>query len=135
MSKETVHAAYTGGGVPFAIDAVGGETGSECVRSLGRGGRLLLYSTLSGEPLNFDPRALMVGGKRVEGFWLSEWVRDQGIATKFLLFRRIGRLMKEGVLTAEVGSTFPLDDVRAAVHQAAVPGRQGKVLLRIAPGR
>jgi hypothetical protein len=35
------------------------------------------------------------------------------------------------VLTTEVGTSYPLDEVRAAVRQAATPGRQGKVLLRI----
>jgi NADPH:quinone reductase-like Zn-dependent oxidoreductase len=50
----------------------------------------------------------------------------------FLLFRRIGKLMRSGVLTSEIGASFPLEDIRAAVRQAALPGRQGKVLLRMA---
>jgi NADPH2:quinone reductase len=108
--------AVTGEGVPFAIDAVGGETGSECVRSLGRGGRLLLYSTLSGEPLNFDSRALMVGGKRVEGFWLSEWSRAQGVLRMLRLFRQITALMREKVVDTQVGATFGLADVAAALR-------------------
>jgi NADPH:quinone reductase-like Zn-dependent oxidoreductase len=128
---ERVHTLTGGAGVPYAIDAVGGTTGSEVIRTLARGGRLLVYGTLSGEPLTIDPRVLLVGQKRVEGFWLSEWVRDQGIITKVLLFRAIGRLMRGGVLGSEVGATFPLEDVRAAVRQAAAPGREGKVLLRI----
>jgi NADPH:quinone reductase-like Zn-dependent oxidoreductase len=117
--------------VGYAIDAVGGETGSEALRSLGRGGRMLLYGTLSGEPIRIDPRVLLVGQKRVEGFWLSEWARDQRALTLFLLFRRIGRLLREGVLTSEVGATYPLEQVREAVRQAEKPARQGKVLLRI----
>jgi NADPH:quinone reductase-like Zn-dependent oxidoreductase len=47
------------------------------------------------------------------------------------LFRRIGRLLRQGVLATEVGASFPLDEVGAAVRQAAAPGRAGKVLLRI----
>jgi NADPH:quinone reductase-like Zn-dependent oxidoreductase len=128
--------SLTGGeGVPYGIDAVGGDTGTEAVRCLGRGGRLLVYGTLAGEPIRLDPRVLLVGQKRVEGFWLSEWVRDQGLLTMLGLFRRIGRLLREGVLTSEVGATFPLDEVRAAVRQAARPGRHGKVLLRIGDSR
>ncbi len=124
--------ALTGGeGVPYALDAVGGATGSEVVRALGRGGRMLVYGTLAGEPLALDSRALMVGQKRVEGFWLSEWMRDAGLLTKARLFRKIGHLTQAGVLTAEVGASFPLDDIQAAVRQAAKPGRPGKVLLRI----
>jgi hypothetical protein len=47
------------------------------------------------------------------------------------LFRSIGNLMREGVLTSDVGPTFTMDQVRDAVRQAAQPGRQGKVLLRL----
>jgi NADPH:quinone reductase-like Zn-dependent oxidoreductase len=120
-----------GASVPFAIDAVGGATGAEVVRCLGRGGRLLVYGTLAGEAMPIDPRTLMDGQKKVEGFWLSEWVRDQGVLRLLRLFRRIGRLLREGVLSTEVGATFPLEEVHAAVRQAAAPGRQGKVLLRL----
>lgn len=124
--------SLTGGdGVLFAIDAVGGATGTEVIRCLGRGGRMLLYGTLAGEPIQIDPRVLLVGQKRVAGFWLSEWVRDQGVLTMLLLFRKIGKMLKGGVLATEVGATFPLDQVREAARQAAQPGRQGKVLLRI----
>jgi NADPH:quinone reductase-like Zn-dependent oxidoreductase len=120
-----------GAGVPFAIDAVGGAMGSDVIRTLGRHGRLLVYGTLAGEPMGLDPRVLLVGQKRVEGFWLSEWARDQNPVKMVLLFRRLGRLIQEGVLTTEIGATFALADIRAAVRQAAQPGRQGKVLLRI----
>jgi NADPH:quinone reductase-like Zn-dependent oxidoreductase len=92
---------------------------------------MLVYGTLAGEPLALDSRALMVGQKRVEGFWLSEWMRDAGLLTKARLFSKIGRLTEAGVLTSEVGASFPLADIRAAVRQAAKPGRAGKVLLRI----
>jgi NADPH:quinone reductase-like Zn-dependent oxidoreductase len=128
---EKVQALTGGEGVRYAIDAVGGATGTEVLRCLGRGGRLVVYGTLAGEPITIDPRVLLVGQKRVEGFWLSEWVRDQGVLKMLLLFRRIGKLLREGVLSSEVGASFPLGEVRAAVRQAAAPGRQGKVLLRI----
>jgi len=125
-------AALTGGAeVRYALDAVGGTTGSEVVRTLGRGGRLIVYGTLAGEPLSIDPRTLMVGQKRIEGFWLSEWVRDQKPWTMLWLFRQIGKLMRAGVLVSEIGKSFALTDIHAAVRQASLPGRQGKVLLRM----
>jgi NADPH:quinone reductase-like Zn-dependent oxidoreductase len=128
---ERVLELTNGQGVPYAIDAVGGETGSEVVRTLARNGRLLVYGTLAGQPLRIDSRDLMVGQKKVEGFWLSEWVRDQGPLSLLGLFRQIGRLLEQGVLTTEVGTTFPLDRVHEAVRLAASPGRSGKVLLRL----
>ncbi len=68
----------------------------------------------------------------IEGFWLSQWVRDQGPLRMLGLFRRITALMREGVLTTDMGTTFPLAEIRSAVRLAAQPGRQGKVLLKIA---
>jgi NADPH:quinone reductase-like Zn-dependent oxidoreductase len=128
---ERVQALTGGEGVPFAIDATGGEIGSQVVHTLCRGGRMLVYSTLSGEPLTIDPRALMTVPRRIEGFWLSQWVRDQGPLRMLRLFRQISALMREGVLTTEVGASFPLEEVRAAVREAEHPGRRGKVLLRM----
>ncbi|HEY7310535.1 MAG TPA: zinc-dependent alcohol dehydrogenase family protein [Gemmataceae bacterium] len=131
---ESVRALTGGEGVSFALDAVGGATGSEAVRTLGRGGRMLVYGTLAGEPLSIDSRTLMIGKKRVEGFWLSEWVREQKPWTLLLLFRKIGKLIREGVLVSDVGKSFALTDIHAAVRQAALSGRQGKVLLRMTAG-
>ena len=129
---DRVREVTRGAGVRFALDAVGGATGSAVVTSaLAAGGRMLVVGTLSGEPLTFDARALIVGQKRVEGFWLSDWVRQQGLLTKFFLMRRIGRLLRGGILTSQIAATYPLSDVREAVRTAAQPGRDGKVLLRI----
>jgi NADPH:quinone reductase-like Zn-dependent oxidoreductase len=131
---ERVRALTGGAGVPFALDAVGGATGLDALRSLAPGGRLLVYGTLAAEPMPLDTRILMVGHKRLEGFWLSEWVRDQHVWTMLRLFRSIKGLLHAGILTTEVAATFPLDEIPAAVQLASTPGRQGKVLLRMAPG-
>jgi NADPH:quinone reductase-like Zn-dependent oxidoreductase len=135
MLEERVQAITGGRGVPFAVDAVGGATGSAVLRSLGPRGRMLVYGTLSEEPLEVNPRTLMAGQKSVEGFWLSEWARAQGKVTMLGLLRQISGLLRAGVLTSEVGATFPLEQVREAVREAAAPGRKGKVLLRLGPER
>ncbi len=122
------------GGEPVrhAIDPVGGSTAVEAIRALGRGGRMLLYGTLSDEPMALGSRDLMGGQKIVEGFWLSEWVRDQGVLTMLRLFRRLNKLIAAGVLATEPGASFPLEGIGDAVREAIKPGRKGKVLLRIA---
>jgi NADPH:quinone reductase-like Zn-dependent oxidoreductase len=124
--------ALTGHGVRFALDAVGGATGKTAVEVLAPGGRMLVYGTLSGEPIPLDPRALMVGQKSIAGFWLSEWVRQQGVLGMLKLFRKVQGLMRQGVLTTEVGRSFAMDQFQQAITQAQTPGRKGKVLLRFA---
>jgi NADPH:quinone reductase-like Zn-dependent oxidoreductase len=122
----------TGDEVRHGIDPVGGPTAVAALRALGRGGRLLLYGTLSDDPMTLGSRDLMGGSKSVEGFWLSEWVRDQGVISMLRLFRRLNRLIASGVLATDTGASFPLDRIQEAVREAAKPGRPGKVLLRIA---
>jgi NADPH:quinone reductase-like Zn-dependent oxidoreductase len=120
-----------GAGAGFAIDAVGGEVGSQALLCLAPGGRMLLYSSLSGEPIRLQPRTLITGGRSVEGFWLSHWVKRQGPLRMLALFRQITALIREGVARTEVGATFSLDQVQDAVRLAETTGRQGKVLLRL----
>jgi NADPH:quinone reductase-like Zn-dependent oxidoreductase len=123
-----------GAGVPFALDAVGGATGSAVVKALGANGRLLVYGTLAEEPIGFDPRSLMAGNKTIGGFWLSEWIRQQSVLTMLGLFRRIRKLFGAGVVTSQVAASFPLDQIKTAVERASQPARSGKILLRISGG-
>jgi NADPH:quinone reductase-like Zn-dependent oxidoreductase len=118
-------------GVRFAIDPVGGATGSGVIASLAHGGRCLLYGSLSDEPVSVHPRYFIGNGIRVEGFWLGEWAKKQRIPTLLRLFRRIGDLMREGVMQTHFAATYPLERVKEAVEHAAAPGKGGKVLLKI----
>jgi NADPH:quinone reductase-like Zn-dependent oxidoreductase len=129
--EDRVQAITAGEGVHFALDAVGGATGSAVARSLARGGRLLVCGTLAQEPLSLPSGMLFLGVKRIEGFWLSEWARRQSVWTMIRLFRCIHELMAKGVLRTDIGPVFPLDEIKAAVRQASAPGRQGKILLRM----
>jgi NADPH:quinone reductase-like Zn-dependent oxidoreductase len=118
-------------GVRYAIDPVGGQTGTEVFNSLGADGRLLLYGTLSAEPIKIDPRLMISGRRVVEGFWLGHWMPKQSIFGALRLFREIAALIRAGVLESEIGRTISLNEVAAAAEHAEVIGRQGKVLLRI----
>ncbi|HYV38253.1 MAG TPA: zinc-dependent alcohol dehydrogenase family protein [Gemmataceae bacterium] len=121
----------TGGGAKFALDAVGGPTAKALIDALGPGARMLVYGTLSGEPIPLDPRSLIAGQKSIAGFWLSEWAKEQGVLGMLKLFKQVQGLMREKILTSEVAGTFALEDYQKALTQAETPGRMGKVLLRI----
>ena len=118
-------------GVPFAVDPVGGATGSAIIECLGRNARMLCYGTLDTAPLQFSPRSLMTAASTVSGFWLSVHMSNLSLLKKLKLIKQVGRLIKEGVLTSEVGQEFSLDNVVAATQFAEQTGRGGKALLRI----
>ncbi|HEV2948276.1 MAG TPA: zinc-dependent alcohol dehydrogenase family protein [Gemmataceae bacterium] len=127
--EEKVRAITKSVGVHFALDAVGGPTALSVVKSLADRGRLIVYGTLSGEPIPLDSRLLMTDSRCIEGFWLSNWVRRHGPLTLLGLFRRIRKLMAAGVLHSDVAATFPTEQIHAAVREAVKSGRSGKILL------
>lgn len=117
--------------VRFAMDPVGGPTGAAVIGCLGERGHMVVYGTLSEEPLCFSPRTLMAVAARVEGFWLTQWMGQQGLLGKMRLVRTLSKLIREGVLATEVEAIYPLEQVAEAVRRAETPGRRGKVLLHI----
>jgi NADPH:quinone reductase-like Zn-dependent oxidoreductase len=120
-----------GEGVRYALDPIGGEAGTAIFRSLGPDGKLVVYGTLSGEPIQADPRQLISGRKVIEGFWLGHWMRERSIPASLLLFREIAALIRRGVLSSDLGDTFSIDEINKAVSQAEEVGRGGKVLLNL----
>jgi NADPH:quinone reductase-like Zn-dependent oxidoreductase len=131
---EQVRQVTDSDGVKYALDPVGGETGTGVFRSLGAQGRLLVYGTLSGEPLSIDPRLMIAGMRVVEGFWLGHWMRQRNIPAALKLFHEIAVLIRAGVLATEIGETFGLEQSVAAVRAAEAVGRRGKVHFKIAKG-
>ncbi len=118
-------------GVAHALDPVGGETGSALFRSLSSEGRLLVYGTLSNEPLRIEARSLISGKRVLEGFWLGHWMRSRNIPQSLAMFREVGRLIRAEVLRARIGTGFRLDQISDAVREAEKVGRSGKTLLRM----
>jgi NADPH:quinone reductase-like Zn-dependent oxidoreductase len=118
-----------GAGVRYAIDPVGGQTGSALFRALATSGRLVLYGTLSGEPIEVDPRSVISEQRSVEGFYLGHWMRARSIPAALLMFREIAALLRQDVLRSAISATYPLEKIQQAVQQAETVGRTGKILL------
>ena len=121
-------------GVRYAIDAVGGSIGSAVVRCLGSDGHLLVYGTLSSQPLSFSPRSLMTVGSRIEGFWLGNFMSKMGLMFKLRLIRKLSSLIQSGVLGSTVDHVLPLSEIEKAVRlaeESAPDGQSGKILLQL----
>lgn len=125
-------AAARDGRIQSAIDCVGGRTGSAVVSVLGKRARLLVFGTLSGESIPLQARSLMTVGASIEGFWLGNYMETLSLPARLKLVRTVSRLIRDGVLSSEISSSFTLDEITTAVQTAESPGRGGKVLLNIA---
>jgi NADPH:quinone reductase len=118
-------------GVKYAIDPVVGETGTQMYQALGEEGRMLVYGSLTGEPIRVgaDPRYILAGHRILEVFWLGYWLPRLDETARSQLVQDIVTLMREGLLVTAIGRKFALDEIGSAITQAEAAGRQGKVLL------
>jgi NADPH:quinone reductase len=118
-------------GVKFAIDPVIGDTGTQMYRALHEEGRMLLYGSLTGQPMlvGDDPRYILAGRRVLEVFWLGYWLPRLTAQERRQLVDEVIALMRQGILWTSPGRKFSLDEFGAAVAQAEAPGKHGKVLL------
>lgn len=128
---EQVHKVVGPQGVKYAIDPVAGETGTQIFQALSDDGHMLVYGSLTGEPIRVgaDPRFILAGNRTLEVYWLGYWIEGLGDTAKRNLFNDIVTLIREGILGTISAHSFSLDEIGAAVKQAEKPGRHGKVLL------
>jgi NADPH:quinone reductase-like Zn-dependent oxidoreductase len=118
-------------GVRYAVDAVAGETGTQMFKALHEEGRMLVYGSLTGEPIRVgdDARYILAGRRVLEVFWLGYWLPRLEKEERRKLTDATAALMRDGVLETKPGRRYSLNEIDAAVAQAESVGKQGKVLL------
>jgi NADPH:quinone reductase-like Zn-dependent oxidoreductase len=115
-------------GATIGFDAVAGELSARVLRSQPRGSRLLVYGGLSLEASQADPASLIFGGKRLEGFWLTPWLRRKNLVRRFGVSRQVQGLLA-GDLKTEIRARIPLQDAARGLEQYAANMTTGKILL------
>jgi len=131
--RERVHQITGGTGVKYALDPIAGSLASDMVQCLGLNGRMLVYGTLTGEPLHFSSRDLMTPLASVQGFFLTNWMATLSLPKKLGVIRKTAALVRSGELQSYIRQVYPLEEFRAAIEDVRQPGNRGKVLLRLNP--
>ncbi|HZI20259.1 MAG TPA: zinc-binding dehydrogenase [Pyrinomonadaceae bacterium] len=111
-----------------AFEAVAGEMTGRVLAAMPRGSRAVVYGALSQGACAIDPRSLIFEGKRVEGFWLSDWMKKQNVLKKFLVARKVEEMLG-GELKTEVRARLPLEEAAEGIRQYASDMTAGKIIL------
>jgi NADPH2:quinone reductase len=132
---EQVRAIVGPGGVKYAIDPVVGETGTQMFKALHEEGRMLVYGSLTGEPIRVgeDARYILAGRRILEVYWLGYWLPRLEEKERRQLAQDIVTLMGDGILETSPGRKYSIAEIGDAVARAETVGREGKVLL--VPGK
>jgi NADPH:quinone reductase-like Zn-dependent oxidoreductase len=118
-------------GVRYAVDPVVGETGTQMFKALHEDGRMLVYGSLTGEPIRVgeDPSYILAGRRILEVFWLGYWLPRLSAEERHKLTDAIAGLIRDGIIETTPGLRYSLDEIGTAVAQAESVGKKGKVLL------
>lgn len=115
-------------GASISFDAVAGEMSGRVLRAQPQGSRMLIYGGLSMQGVTLDPASLVFEGKRVEGFWLSAWLRRRNMLSQLRVARQVQQLLGSDLKT-EIRARLPLEKAADGLSQYAADMTAGKVLI------
>ncbi|MGY6708814.1 MAG: alcohol dehydrogenase catalytic domain-containing protein [Rhizobiaceae bacterium] len=91
------------------LDAVTGKLGGTVFNAMTRGARWVVYGRMDpGETLIPEPGQLIFMHKRIEGFWLSEWMQVTPIERKTAVVMEAQRRFAEGRWKTDVTAIVPM---------------------------
>lgn len=125
---ERVQAAI-GSKMRLALDPVAGETSGHLAATLEYGGTLVLFGSLSGQPITIDDGLIIFNNVQVKGFWLLPWVQNSSVEAKAEVYGALTQEVIAGRLRADVAVHYSLEQVTDAMQAYATQGRNGKVLF------
>src|SRR5215471_2056632 len=112
----------------IAFDAVGGELTRRLALAMLPESRIVVYGALADEPLQIDSKDFFFRNKKLEGFWLSRWIKRKGFLQKLLLAYKIQKLLPNELQT-RIQACFRLEDILSAIDLYEKQPTEGKVLL------
>lgn len=112
----------------FLIDAVGGELTTKLIPLLPLNSTILIYGNLSEKDFSVSPGILIFQNKKIEGFWLSTWIRCLEIEKFQSIAREVQNLYPE-CFSSQVNKIFPLETGYQALEFYKKNMTEGKILF------
>ncbi len=116
------------------LDPVAGEQTQRLLDAVPDGSTLLMYGTLSGQRLNLASQASLPSNKRVEGFFLPDWMATKSMLQVLMNMWRLQRLAPRAFQTT-IQKRLPLLAVQQAIALYRASPTTGKVLLVADPDK
>lgn len=126
--KELAHRLHA----TLILDAIGGPMTGQLADAAPEGSTILVYGSLSGEPIQVHTSRLISSRIRIDGFYLANWFRQVSIVKALRMSRRALKLVAHD-LGSEIAGRFLLTEAAAAVEHARTRSTEGKALLVIDP--
>jgi NADPH:quinone reductase-like Zn-dependent oxidoreductase len=126
--EEQLHVLSERHKIRLAFDAVGGDLTSRVASAMPKGSKVVVYGALAGENCQMSPLSLIFEDKKLEGFWLSDWIKKIGFLRKLKMATGAQKLLATDLAT-HVQARFPLEKIQDAIALYKEKRIVGKVLL------
>ncbi len=114
-----------------AFDAVAGEMTGRLFNAMPSGATVYVYGALDPEPCgNVSPLGLIFRQKRIEGFFLTDWIGNQGILKVMRASNRVQTLIASGEIETTIQQQVSLANAGGALLAYVSNMTEGKVLIR-----
>ena len=111
------------------LDALTGPVASTIFAAMPKRARWIIYGRLDPSPTTIDePGQLIFAGKRIEGFWLAEWMRRSPERSAHAVAEAQKRF-SDGRWSTDVTAVVPLSEAMARVPQELAKPN-GKVFIK-----
>jgi len=133
-SKESivqrVHEITDGKGVTAAIDAVGGETGTQLAQSLALNGKLIAYGVLSADPVQVHNSLLVYKNISLMGFGVRGFLESLSAEEKEHMTKSLIEILSEEDFKMDVAKSYSLDNFADALKANASGPVNGKIIFK-----
>jgi len=115
--------------VEVAFDAIAGESVFDLLNALPRGGEVIIYGALSEKEVTAFPGNFIFQGKKISGFWLSEWISHQHIFKLLSSFKKIQKFLTDTHRTT-IHQRVSLGEAVDGISSYMESMTSGKVLIK-----
>jgi NADPH:quinone reductase-like Zn-dependent oxidoreductase len=112
----------------LALDPISGSYTQQLLEALPYGGIVIVYGNLSGGEQSPSMRPLVLDNKKIHGFYLGNWMKDNGMLKTIRNLIRVRQLLKND-FKITVQNRFQLDKTQLAIDSYRNNMTGGKVLL------
>jgi NADPH:quinone reductase-like Zn-dependent oxidoreductase len=112
----------------LALDPISGSYTQQLLEAIPYGGTVIVYGNLSTNETGPTLRPLLLENKKLHGFYLGNWMKDNGIIKTIRNLMRVRQLLKKD-FKIKIQTSYPLDKAQQAVETYLNNMTGGKVLL------
>ena len=114
----------------LALNCVGGQSSTEILKTLGKGGCHVTYGGMSLKPVISPTSALIFKDISVRGYWMSQWIEDNfDNPARVEMYQKLAEMAANGQLRPPKNSFVPLCDYKEVMNNCMKGFKNGKYIF------